>query len=333
MIVLCANGTSWDDRGLIPGGQGDRYLSPILEHLPQDAAVISRQPRQKSINAYMNHRGLYDATANRGERASVMISHGIADKTYRAGLHVKTYTHVVVPGPALAATVVASGVPPEKVHQLGYPKLDPVHRGEVASPWPERDGRVRVLWAPTHGGGSERHRRGNPSAPGAAATTWWHRTELLSLLDLDRFLVMMAPHPRHHPQHQATLAEYVGADVVLADGGSTMYEAWCVGLPVVFADWLTSQRNLSRARGATVEARVYREQIGRHATRAPEFAALVDEAAAAGQTAAEVAFAAEVLPVEYRGLGGKLHAELLLELEASGHTYSPHVRQYRPRRR
>ena len=82
-VVLCANDTSWDhehDR-LIPGGQGDRYLSPILAHLPE--AVVSRQPQPGAVNFYMNHRNRYRPECWRGEHASVQGSHGIADKGYR----------------------------------------------------------------------------------------------------------------------------------------------------------------------------------------------------------------------------------------------------------
>lgn len=319
MIVLCANDTSWDrDAGaLIPGGQGDRYLAPIVEALPADRVVVSRQPRPgpEHVNVYMNHRPIYDPTKWRRERFSVQISHGIASKTYRTRLKVKDFSFVVVPGPALHREVRVSGVSQRKLRMLGYPKLDPIHRGAVASPWPARDGRIRVLWAPTHGGGSERHPEGNRAAPGSAATTWWAREGLLGLLDPERHLVMEAPHPRHSPGRRATLEQYVGADVVIADGGSTMYEAWCVGLPVVFADWLTAQRNLTRAGGSTLEARVYGEQIGWHADQPAEFARTVDHAAAVGISDHERRFSKEVLPSEYRGVGGKMHAAFLTSLD------------------
>jgi hypothetical protein len=319
VIVLCANRTSWDTAQdcLVPGGQGDRYLSPIMQHLPPEHAVVSRQPRPGSahVNVYMNHRGIYRRDLYRGERWSVQISHGIASKGYRNGVKVKDFRTIVVPGPAHYREVVGSGVMARRVKQLGYPKLDPVHRGEVASPWPARDGRVRVLWAPTHGGGSERYPDGNTLAPSARATTWWARDELLGLLDPDRHLVMEAPHPRHSPGRRATLEQYVGADVVLADGGSTMYEAWASSLPVVFADWITAERNLTRGRGMLLEHRVYADPIGWHVAEPAQFAATVDAAAAAGISPREVRFAQRVLPLEFRGVGGKLHAEFLMSLE------------------
>lgn len=313
-IVLAANSTSWDEERdeLIPGGQGDRYLRPILDALPEGAAVIARQPRPGAVNACMNHREIYAPRCWYGEHASVQLSHGIASKGYRQPSNCSTFTYIAAPGPALADEIIQSGVAASRVKVLGYAKLDPIFRGEVESPWPERDGRVRVLWAPTHGGGSERFP--SPQSPGAGATTWWRRDEVLGLLDPDQVLVMEAPHPRHSPGRQATLAQYVGADVVIADGGSTMYEAWCVGLPVVFADWISGERNLTRANGTLLESRVYREEIGWHARQRGQFARLVSEAAAAGISDVEREFAEQVLPSELRGRGGQLHAELLLEL-------------------
>lgn len=320
-IVLCANDTSWDHTTdqLIPGGQGDRYLTPIVEALPPGSVRISRQPAPGSVNAYMNHRSIYERGSWHGEHASVLLSHGIADKQYRDAGPARSFTLVAAPGPALAGSIERSGVDPSRIRIVGYPKLDPLHNGQIESPWPERDGRTRVLWAPTHGGGSERWVNGNRHAPGAAATTWWHRDQLLSLLDPDRFLIMEAPHPRHSPGRQATLPQYVGADVVIADGGSTLYEAWCAsipgvqkGLPVVFADWLTRGRNIER--GETLERHVYQNNIGWHVARPRDFAKVVAEAAAAGITDTEIKFAEQVLPPEVRGRGGQLHAAMLLQL-------------------
>ena len=314
---FCLNDTStYDDGTLIPGGQLDRYMRPMWQALDELGVeyTVGRQPRLGVVNVYPNHRDAYKPGSWYGEHASVQISHGLASKGYRNAERCSDFTAIAAPGPALAEEIIASGISRDRVHICGYAKLDPIYRGEVASPWPERDGRIRVLWAPTHGGGSERHQQGNPDAPGAGATTWWHRDALLKLLDPERFLVMEAPHPRHHPQRQATLAEYVGADVVLADGGSTMYEAWCVGLPVVFPDWLTAHRNLTRANGSLLEARVYRERIGWHADRPKRYADTVRAAAEAGISAGEAAFAEEVLPLELRGRGGRLHAELFMRL-------------------
>ncbi|WP_017602346.1 glycosyltransferase family protein, partial [Nocardiopsis lucentensis] len=203
--------------------------------------------------------------------------------------------------------------PARKLHILGYPKLDPIFNGEVAAP--ERDERIRVVYAPTHGGGSERWPEGNPDAPGAGATSWWRRDEVIGLLDEDVFDVVVAPHPRHASGKQATFEQYVGADVVIADGGSTIYEAWCLGIPVVMPAWMTRVRNESRDGGRTLEARVYRQRLGYQADAPGDLVEMVGRAAGEGIGAREREFADTVIPSELRGQGGRMWAEFLAGLE------------------
>ena len=315
MIVFASNSTGWDDQSnaLVPGGMVDAYIAPILEHLPDGSYLVDRQPHPGALNVYLAVRSRYNAGHREIGKAGVQISHGIADKSYRTAPRARSYDHVVVPGPALARRIIASGVPARKVVQLGYPKLDPLFQGRIGAP--ARDGRVRVVYAPTHGGGSEKYTDGNRHAPGARATSWWHRDQIMDLLNHDDLDVVTAWHPRHRPDRRATLSEYVGADVVVADGGSTIYEALVLGIPVVLPSWLTRARNLQRDGGRTLEARVYRDRIGYHATAPEQFADLVRRAAEHGQTDQDRAFAEEVLPTEVRGRGGQLHAEWLLRLD------------------
>src|SRR5690606_6356180 len=131
-----------------------------------------------------------------------------------------------------------------KLYEAVYPKLDSMFRVEVdgAVFW-LGDCRIKLLYASTHCVGTERWDNCNSDAPGARATSWWNRDQVAGLLDEEKFEVVLAPHPRHSPGHQATFAQYVDADVVIADGGSTIYEAWCLGKPVVLPAWLTRRRN------------------------------------------------------------------------------------------
>jgi hypothetical protein len=320
VIVFCSNSTGWDEatQALVPGGQVDAYIRPILEHLDAGSYVVERQPRPGAVNVYLSTRGRYKFTGGREiGRAGVQISHGIADKNYRRGAKVMSYTHVTSPGPTHTRRFRTQGVPAHKIVECGYPKLDPIFQGKI--PAPERDGRIRVVWAPTHGGGSEEHTNGNPAAPGALATSWWDRGQVLDLLDdPERFDVVEAPHPRHRPDGKATLAEYVRADVVIADGGSTIYEAWALGIPVVFPTWLSGRRHLganARDGGKTLECRIYADRLGFHADTPDQLPLLVEEASVAGLGDAEQAFIDKVLPPEVRGRGGELHAALFRELD------------------
>src|SRR5690606_8972077 len=104
-----------------------------------------------------------------------------------------------------------------------------------------RDDRIRVLYAPTHGGGGEMSHWDDtePTTRAATRTSWWHKDTILNHLDPDVFDVVACPHPRYRPDHKATLREYIGADAVIADGGSTMWEAMILGIPLVAPSWIT----------------------------------------------------------------------------------------------
>jgi hypothetical protein len=192
LINFCLNDTSWDKRANapIPGGQGQRYYQTVWDELDSMGIryEISRQPMPGVVNVYLNNRDRYKRSLAIREFASVHTSHGIADKLYRSDSLTRSFTHMIVPGPAHEAKVLQSGADRRgkwfrqrhgqvirvfegrRINVLGYPKLDPLFQGQVKGNhvW-AMDGRTRVLYAPTHGGGSEAHTDGNRSAPGARA--------------------------------------------------------------------------------------------------------------------------------------------------------------------
>lgn len=316
MIHFCMNATSWDEQAdtMVVGGQLYRYLKPVWDALEtmEVPYSVGRQPARDAVNVYPNNRQAYTTGSQRCDRESVGVSHGLADKSYRQ--QYRFFRHVLLPGPAFHEVLRRTRFPERKLYVLGYPKLDPFFAGTVAVP--ERDDRVRVVYAPTHGGGSERWPDGNPAAPGAQASSWWRRDEVTALLDPDVFDVVTTPHPRHAPGRRATFEEYAAADVVIADGGSTIYEAWVLGLPVVMPAWLTRERNETRDGGRTLEARVYKRRLGYQADAPGELAELVRRAAGEGIGKAETAFAETVVPTELRGRGGQEWARFLAALEA-----------------
>lgn len=319
VIHFAMNSTSWDETTdtMIVGGQLHRYFQPVWDALDAMGVgyTVGRQPARGAVNVYPNTRSTYRSGSQRYDRESVGVSHGLADKGYRQGY--RFYRQVLLPGPAFWEVLRRGRFPERKLHIAGYPKLDPLITQEVdgSGVW-SHDGRIRVLYAPTHGGGSERHRDGNPDKPGAKATSWWQRDEMAALLDEEKFEVVLAPHPRHAPGRRATFEEYAGADVVIADGGSTIYEAWVLGLPVVMPAWLTRERNETRDGGRTLEARVYKRRLGYQADAPGELAELVRRAAGEGIGKAETAFAETVVPTELRGRGGQEWARFLAALEA-----------------
>ncbi len=311
-IVFCYNRTSWDRRGIpVPGGMADAIVRPIIEHLGDHPYEIARNPREDAVNVYLAHRSQYVPAV--GETA-VFISHGIADKNWRSGSRVaKEFAFIFVSGPAWTQKMRHDGLMAHRILEAGYPTLDPIFQGKLPKPKPDR--RIRVVWAPTHGGGGEKSALSGkpPKTFGAKVTTHWRRQEILDLLDPDVFDVVEAMHPRHRPDHRATLDEYVGADVVVADGGSTIYEAMALGLPVVFPSWLTMMANLNR-HNRSFENKIYSDRIGRHALRPVDFVPLLKQATRDGITSSEVEFIETILPEKYRGKGGELHAASLVDI-------------------
>lgn len=309
VIHFAFNPTSWDDSRCRPwpGGMADRLVEPILPHLAGEWSVSNR-PRSNCVNVYYAFRGQYDIPEVEVGVSSVFVSHGIADKYWRPGGKVNLFDWVAVSGPAWTSKMLAEGFPHHRILEVGYAKLDPL----FGAPRVPSRGRVRVLWAPTHGGGGERVVDGS-----SARSSWHHRDEVLDLLDQDRFEVTVAAHPRHRADHRATFDEYLDCDVVIADGGSTIYEAWALDIPVVFPSWLVGAANQQRSRTAwTFEAELYQRRVGRHADRPDELVGLVAEAAADGITAAEQEFVEPILPRRYRGVSGRLHAEALDDIAA-----------------
>lgn len=309
MICFAYNPTSWAD-GPIPGGMADCHIRPVTEHLPDDTYVLTDKPQPDAVNVLYTHLRTYGLTQDPGVH-TVFAGHGIADKGWRNPNRVSRHGHILSTGPHWTTKYVEGGIDRDRVLEVGYPKLDPIFQGRIKSPWPKRT-KPRALWAPTHGGGGEGNAWNRPAGGRPSASSHWQDQKIVPALE--PFETIICPHPRHREDKRSTLSEYVGADVVIADGGSTIYEAWALGIPVVFPTWLTGRSNTRKSarKGGTTEGLVYDQKVGRHATGPNDLARLIEEAAADGITAAEVEFMEPILPTALRdGAAGRRFAEAL----------------------
>lgn len=311
-IRFCWNASSWDsenDTGL-PGSMADLITRPILDHLPAGTWSIGRNPVEGAVNCYSSARSAFPDAVWPEDEISVLISHGIADKGIRQKL-APDFDYVVTPGPMHTDVLHKAGVPENKIIELGYTKLDPLYNNPTGG---TVGAAPTVLYAPTQGGGGDIAHMGDTTPPpiGAARrSSWWRRDEVLALLDTTTHHVVQCHHPRYTPGHKATLSQYVGADAVIADGGSTLWEAIALSIPVVTPRWIVGQGFRTKD---TLEARLYRTNTARHAKRSTQLVPLIDEAINDGPTDAEHKLSHRVLPVEYRGTSGQRHAEWLLGL-------------------
>lgn len=260
----------------------DALVDPVMKYLPGSAKADAPIPGAVNVSYFVRPGGpLYD----------VFISHGIADKRWRDYPGVRDYPHIFHSGPRWKAKYTTEGAPPAQLHQVGYAKLDPLFDGTY-----RRGRRGRILWAPTHHRGWPDH------------------------YDLAAAAVRALPLPIAESVHPvkggtSTLQALLDADVVIADGGSTIYEAWALGKPVVFPTWLVMKSTLIRPE--TFEQEIYERRIGWHAESEADLGRQVELARDHGITTAEREFIEGIFPTDLRGRSGLAHADALRAIEAS----------------
>lgn len=273
----------------------DSFIDPILPHFPEGFDV---RKVNEPIEGYLNVRFYTWPQPHQ----HLFMSHGIADKQYRTASKIYGFEWVHTSGPWWTDYYKRQGRPPKSLVETGYPKLDPLFGRE---PKPRTDNRVRVLWAPTHAGINGTSRTYPSSYLELVAIV----EQMLPAKDFD---VTLAPHPRL--SGKVTLEEYVDADVVIADAGSTLYEAWALDKPVVFPAWVVERKLRQRERTGSLEGVIYRERIGYHVDNPPALRRTVEQAAVDGITPREQELIEQVLPRSYRGSSGKRTAEAFMEI-------------------
>lgn len=283
----------------------EALANPILKHLPAGSAGFTERPGARLNLRFFSETRITETGKDPVGPNDVFMSHGIGDKNYWLAERIRQYSHALVPGPAWRDRIMKGGYK-GKVWVTGYTKLDPVFQGEYER---QKHDKPYVVWAPTHGY-YHRH-RGRSSYP-----------QCLSLINEipDEYETHLAMHPSSRLSHQqaqdVTLQELLDADVVIADAGSTLYEAWALGKPVIFPDWLCKADVLAHFADdkENLEYRIYDEQIGYHATDMKHLIKLIDVALRDGMQQRERDFIETVFPDELRGKAGKLAAEALMSI-------------------
>lgn len=276
----------------------DAMSEPIAAHLAESS--YGETPDLDALNIRY-HKDPYP-------QFDVLISHGIADKGWRDYHKVREFPYVVVSGPAWREKYINQGMPAEMILLGGYTKLDPLFQQQTERRPSER---IRVLWAPTHSN--------RPSV-----SSYPRLKSVLARLP-GRFEVVTSPHPRE--SKTVTTLPLIDADIVIADSGSTVYEAMALGKPVVFPDWLVKAGVLERGRG-TFEQQIYAEGIGYHAANPRELEACLDRAAAEGLDARAERFIEGIFPRELRGRSGEVTARELERIAADAVTKRPKIDCY-----
>lgn len=257
----------------------DSIVDPILEHLPE--GVKTDHPGQG-----LNITFFTEKSQHRG--CTTFISHGIADKNWRNAGRIAHLEHVLVSGPMWADKYTKQKVPKNKIHIGGYTKLDPIFQGKVTK---QRD--IRVLWAPTHGIMSK-------------TSTYPRFQEYLHMIPG----IESALHPVSRKDKTPTMQLLVDASVVIADCGSLIYEAWALGKPVIFPDWLIKE-GIIKCFPSSFESMIFEQNIGYHARDINHLIKLVDEAKERGLDKKTQDFIDSIFPPYLRGNSGRATAEIL----------------------
>lgn len=283
----------------------EALADPILAHLPEGSYGYSYRPGiglnlRFFSELRITQQGKFLVGPN-----DVFMSHGIGDKNYWLTSRIARYSHALVPGPAWKERIEKGGYE-GKVHVVGYTKLDPLFNGEYIRQ--ERE-KPYVVWAPTHNYVSKH--RGRSSFP-------WCMDLIHEIPDCYDTTVALHPASRLsvEDRHNVTLQELLDADVVIADAGSTLYEAWALGKPVIFPDWLCKKDVIDNSKNdpGNLERRIYEEGIGYHARDMKHLVKLIEDAFTCGMRQPEIDFIEQIFPSELRGVSGKKAAEALIKI-------------------
>ncbi len=259
-------------------------------------------------------RGAVNVTFFVPRRAHVMMSHGVADKNYllrrdlAGGLELNKFRIVCVPGHWMQRKLAGNPevtIPPDKIRIVGWPRLDRLLAAQRNLPPTEPGRKPKVLWAPTH--------------PGRADKT----AELSSYPKLNRYLDRMQEvfdldvslHPANRGGGRPTFEKLLEAEYVIADRGTTIYEAWALGKPVIFPRWILGDHPIVQTPGSA-EAEIYEKKIGIHVYK---FKHLVDAVMSRPRLTDDVsAFVEDYLPRSTHGKSYKLIADCVRDIWESG---------------
>ena len=274
--------------------------NPIIKHL-ESSDLINRPFPGINCRFFssmrINEQGKYPVGDN-----DIFISHGIADKNYWIGENIKEYKYAFVPGQAWENRMRKTGYKGE-IFITGYTKLDDILNGEVKR---NTYNKPYIAWCPTHGYNTKN--QGRSSYPEC--------NKLIKNISKD-YITKIALHPTskmNEKQKQTpTIQELVDSDVVIADAGSTLYEAWIIGKPVIFPDWICKDSVLNHFKNDkdNFEYRIYNEGIGYHARDMKELNKMIDIALDKGMGDKEKEFIENIYPTHLRGKAGKTAAECL----------------------
>jgi CDP-glycerol glycerophosphotransferase (TagB/SpsB family) len=273
-------------------------IDPIEKYLPEFYETNDCMKNAINVHFFLEPRNYFKKINVTG--TNVFISHGIADKNWRNASKVKVFDYVCVSGPSWVNKMIRQGLDKSKILVVGYTKLDPIFQGEIVK---ESSDKPVVLYAPTHNLPGWTGRKGASAYP--------NFMQLLENMPKE-FKTITSLHPANS-KGVVTLQGLANADVVISDCSSIIYEAWSLGKPVVFPDWIVKDY-IQKTYNNSFEDYIYKNKIGYHATNMEDLCELVKLAYKKGIDKTTQDFIEDIFPQKLRGKSGKESASMLLKL-------------------
>lgn len=274
---------------IVPGGSRTCYnqlLNTFINAIMQDDTnyTVSAQ----SIDGINVHFFLEPDVLNEVglNGINVFLPHGIADKGYRNAESVNVFDYVIVSGMVWKEKLEQQGLSTDKIIVGGYPKMDTMFNMDRC--------KDKIVWLPTHN--FSLYTSDKLSSFPDLLDYW---TELTN-----HFNINVSTHPANKGNNKPTECEILEAKVVIADSGSTAYEAWALDIPVVFPDWIVKQGILTH-HANTFEALIYEQSIDYHANSIDDLINCINSACSAGVTESARLFIDGIFEPTLRGKSGK----------------------------
>jgi hypothetical protein len=231
------------------------------------------------------------------KEADIFMSHGCADKNYRE-INNCEYLHkfklILVPGYWLKKKLINLGISESKIACVGWPKLDPLFKKKKKK---KKNMIKNILWLPTHDHGiKDCHKSSISSNP-------TFNKYLDKLKKIKNINIYYSKHPKNKKYKSVTFESLLDCDYVIADAGSTIYEAWALGIPVIFPDWIVKKKIIKNIKGSAEEY-IYTNNIGYHANNINELINFLKTDLIIEKNVKK--FMEEYMPSKYNGIGGKM---------------------------
>ena len=276
-----------------------RFTEAIGRHM--DRPIYATEPVPGAFNVHF-FRHYLDRGKPR-QHPDMYIAHGWNQKLtakHRGAFRAYDLFHYSgVVGKVDRTYLESQGIEPERLITVGHPGMDTVLNGEV-EPMPLGE-KPRLVIAFSHQ---------------SFITIWNGMPNAFKRRLADEFDVIEILHPIYvdRTEHFGLARDWLqGASVCYTDISGTMFEAWALGVPVVFPTFAQVSKDMKFLRGMPLY-RVYKECIGYHVLRSVDMMPATRLAAKEGMTERETAFIDDYFPKELRGRSGEVAAGAITKL-------------------